>query len=543
MITIRNMMEMNVYYDEKVNTYAFDGCVSLNAVTISDSSQLKSVNPYAFRDCCSLTSITIPRGATYIDGTAFSGCLLINAINVDDNNADYKTIDGNLYTKDGLTLVKYAIGKSQTSFNIPNGVTTISQYAFEGASMLKTIIMPDSLTKIEMYAFSECEALDYIAIPDSVKDIRYRAFNNCNSLTSVIIPDSVIYMGSCVFSGYNNALTICCEASSKPSGWEDDWNSTWYDDTNPVVWNYNSNDVADDGYIYTVVDGVRYQLKDGIATVVAQPVNTITANIQETITYEDVVYEVTSIVKHAFYYNKSLTSVIIPDSVTHIEKEAFYQNAALVVYCEASSMPDGWDEDWNYEAVVWDCNNNDVADDGYIYTTIDGLRYKLKDGVAIVMRQSNKIVAANIPESVIYKDNTYDVTTIDRYAFSGCYLLKSVVIPDSVVLIDYCAFYYCISLTDVGRIGGITHVGYRAFTGCNSLTSIIISENVSLSYWDEYNGAFYGCNSLIIYNESRGDVFEYWLVPNVYWYSESEPDDYMPDGNYWHYVDGVVTKW
>jgi len=173
-------------------------------------------------------------------------------------------------------------------------------------------------------------------------------------------------------------LTIYCEAESRPSGWASNWNSN-----RPVVWDCNNNDVASDGYIYTVVEGIRYALKNGEAMVAGQPSNITTANISASITYKGTSYPVTSIGSSAFYYCESLTKVVIPDSVTSIGNYAFnscysltkvvipdsvtsignyaFEDCySLTIYCEATSEPSGWFSYWNYSnrPVVWGYTGN-----------------------------------------------------------------------------------------------------------------------------------------------------------------------------------------
>lgn len=82
------------------------------------------------------------------------------------------------------------------------------------------------------------------------------ALENGGDLKSVVIPDGVTSMGRGMFSGCSG-LTIYCEAKSKPSGWDVDWNPSecpvyWYSEEEPALneegtayegnfWKYNEN--------------------------------------------------------------------------------------------------------------------------------------------------------------------------------------------------------------------------------------------------------------------------------------------------------------
>ncbi|MGA2175989.1 MAG: leucine-rich repeat domain-containing protein [Verrucomicrobiota bacterium] len=78
---------------------------------------------------------------------------------------------------------------------IPNGVTSIPDYAFYDCTILTNVTIPDSVTSIGSSAFSGCTALKSVTIGSSVISIGLSAFQNCTALKSVTIPDSVISIG------------------------------------------------------------------------------------------------------------------------------------------------------------------------------------------------------------------------------------------------------------------------------------------------------------------------------------------------------------
>ena len=67
----------------------------------------------AFHNCIFLEKITLGDYATEIDLSAFMGCDNLTSILVKDGNCSFKSVNGNLYTKDGSALVLKAPGKDK----------------------------------------------------------------------------------------------------------------------------------------------------------------------------------------------------------------------------------------------------------------------------------------------------------------------------------------------------------------------------------------------------------------------------------------------
>lgn len=177
----------------------FADCSALTSITIPGG--VTSIGSLAFGSS-GLTSITIPANVTRITFGAFSGCASLNGIFVNDGNENYTSADGVLFSKDYTTLCTYPAGKENTVYKIPDGVTSIGDYAFNGCDALTSVTIPDSVTSIDSFAFTDCSGLASIVIPEGVKSIEFCVFSGCSSLASITIPESVTEINT-------NAFDMC----------------------------------------------------------------------------------------------------------------------------------------------------------------------------------------------------------------------------------------------------------------------------------------------------------------------------------------------
>ena len=203
-----------IYYDiEGANASVtfgnneYTGSVTIPAtVTYNGTTYpVTSIGLLAFRYCTGLTGIDIPNSVTEIAKDAFSYCSGLTSIVVESGNPTYGSPnDCNAIIETASnTLI---VGCENTI--IPNTVTKIGDYAFDGRTGLTDIDIPNSVTAIGFSAFADCTGLTSIDIPNSVTAIGNSVFYRCTGLTSIVIPNSVTSIGLEAFCSCTGLTSI-----------------------------------------------------------------------------------------------------------------------------------------------------------------------------------------------------------------------------------------------------------------------------------------------------------------------------------------------
>ncbi len=213
----------------KVSTLAFINCETLVSIEIPNS--VTSIGQDTFKGCTNLKTIKIGSGVTEIwDG--YSTCSALENIYINSMEQwlkiDFKNASNPLKYAQSLIID----GNIVTEVIIPSSIIKIKSAAFAGYASLRSVTLHNEVANIGDYAFYGCTNLQTVTIGEKVSSIGEWAFKNCTSLQEIYISSTVTTIESSAFAGCSS-ITISCRASSKPSGWATDWNSS----NCTVIWN------------------------------------------------------------------------------------------------------------------------------------------------------------------------------------------------------------------------------------------------------------------------------------------------------------------
>ncbi len=152
---------------------AFSGIQAQN-IAVADGQ--KTVNDSAYYKNLEITTLQIPASVDKIGRHAVDHCFKLSAINVAADNANFKSIDGVVFSKDGKTLVLCPPGKTG-EYVIPAEATTIAPGAFSTCKKITSIVLPQGIEEIPDEAFQGCWGLEKVNLPQGLKKIGKRAFD------------------------------------------------------------------------------------------------------------------------------------------------------------------------------------------------------------------------------------------------------------------------------------------------------------------------------------------------------------------------------
>lgn len=453
--------------------FAFYGCSKITEIVIPDS--VTHVDEDVFTGCSSLETVTVGKKVNEIYKYAFKNCTGIKRVNYTGNLESWCKINFSTYDSNPVAFAHnlYINNKLLTNASIPNGVTSIGNYAFYRCNITSLTIpasvtaignsafygcnitalsVPASVNSIAASAFYDCTALKSVALSDGLTSIGGKAFGGCSGLTSFTIPKTVTSLGANIVQNCTNLKTIYWNAAncSAPSS------------SIPVS---DSNGVTEIVLGASVTDFSRDFNKQINTFNDYKNLKKITVNTGNT-RYSG---------QSGILYNKNKTEIVyvpagiegeiaVPDGITEIGATMFGSCSKIT----SITLPE------SIKAVGTNAFNNGLND----------IRYK--GGLA----DWCKIKFDSYP--LEYAENLYinDV------------LITSVIVPDGVTEVTCGAFTGSKNITGISIPDSVTYIQEGALKGCTALTSVSLPFVGTAWKVDSFNVGYPEFGSLFGYEEN-----------------------------------------
>ncbi len=163
--------------------------------------------------CKSITQLSLPEGLSSIGDFAFNGCSSLTSVILPNSVTSvgfyaFAGCDGLTTPVKNSKLFVYMPASYKGAYDIPNGIETIGKLAFKGCGELTNVNIPATVTSIGSSAFEGCSGLSSISIPATVTEIEMWAFQGCTGLESVTIGNGVAVIGEFAFYGCTRITSI-----------------------------------------------------------------------------------------------------------------------------------------------------------------------------------------------------------------------------------------------------------------------------------------------------------------------------------------------
>ena len=403
-----------------------DGLVSIGSHAFSDNlfgsregagftlpQSLESIGEYAFSNSLVYFSdcqLVIPDRVQVIGDYAFYG---------------HRFFDSTLQLGSSLrTIGAYAFAQSANVIStfigdlvIPDGVTSIGDYAFHDSGFTGSLSVPGSVRSIGSNAFSNCRFTGSLTLGSGIGEIRDSAFFSCRFTGSLTVPGSVKNIGENAFRlcRFDAALTL-----------------------EPGIETIGASAFAECDFTGSLT-------VPGSVTAIGSEAF-LSSHFDGSLTVEPGVKEIGT---RAFYNNKFTGTLTLGDGLEHIGEQAFW----------------------------WCSFTGSLTVPGSIQSLeprafgLSGFTGSLTLGAGL--KEVGESAFSNCGFSGTLHLNE-DLERIGANAFLGIEFSGSLVIPDSVTAVGEAAFNQCGFDGDLVLGSGLTQIGEGAFGRCSFTGDLVL---------------------------------------------------------------------
>ena len=153
--------------------------------------------------------------------------------------SNFLSVEGGvLFDKHKTKLIRYPTGKAGAPYTVPASVKVLGDSSFTDSRNLTSLILPDGLTTVEDFALHFCRNLQTVYIPSSltsiggyflafskVEDVKipegvtelgYQFLDGCSALKTLELPASLTKAGN-LCTGCTALQSVTCKAETPPA--------------------------------------------------------------------------------------------------------------------------------------------------------------------------------------------------------------------------------------------------------------------------------------------------------------------------------------
>lgn len=255
----------------KIPNHFISDCTGLTDLTIGNSVEI--IGSLAFSGCSGLTTIHLPASVKQFMDRSLILMSNLESFTVAPESPYFCAVDGILYSKDKLTLVKVPMAFDIQGYQIPSTVEHIGTCGFERMYNLTQMKAPAALKTIGKYgfwecknmttfdfgncplehleegAFTQCEKLDGIKLPNTCTTLDFAVFYNNFELKNIDLGTGLVTMDDNIFDGCKSLKEVTLPASLETVGSNLFANCTSFE--NIYVAEGNTKFCAEDGILFS----------------------------------------------------------------------------------------------------------------------------------------------------------------------------------------------------------------------------------------------------------------------------------------------------
>ena len=454
----------------------FLACKNLEEIAIPES--VVEIGMCAFYNCDKIKKIIIPQNVKIINEDAFGDCNLVEEISVSEENPVYDS-RGNcnaIIETETNSLVR---GCKNTV--IPEDISSIGFYAFNGCDGLTSIFIPKGVTFISPIV--DCPDLESIKVAED--NPIYDSRNNCNAIIktdtgrmvvgckNTIVPDGITQIGGSAFEGCRDIEGIILPSSVTSIGM---YAFTGCTKLQSITISKNIQTIETYAFLRCV------NLKDIYYGGSPSQWETLVAKgdifyyYDEANEYRDIPYTL-----HCETQEEppTLMPSIVPSTAPSAAPSTKPSVAPMtsaqpsvaptkVPTVQPSATPS------ISPAALAGTVLKEESGRAYKVTEVSDGNSKPKVTITAFSKKDKKAKKVTIPKTVTIDKVTYEVTEVAPKAFKNSKKLENVVIPDTITILGDSSFEGCKKLKSITIGKNMTTIGKNAFKNCKNLKKITI---------------------------------------------------------------------